>query len=164
MMNTLISMADHVLLSLSNHRRYTAIFGTILWVSQVLFGAFSPSVLIAVVVLLISDWVLGTIRAWKEARASERAAFQGLVKSLVYLSLLFLTTLLVRASLGPVWKSFSTALVSFVGASILLTELISVLKHIRFFTERANVYIPVLDVFLVRLEKEAKKYDVGDRG
>ncbi len=164
-MRMLVLMVGNILLELSNHRKLTLIAGIVAWLASNLFGAFAPSLLSAVVILLLGDWLLGTLRALIARQAARDPALQGLVKLIVYLALMAMTTLLVQAEMGELgagtWHAMMQVLVGFIGAALIVTEAISVLQHLRWFADRAGVRVPILDLVLNRLQREADHLNQG---
>ena len=152
-MKTLYALAH----SLNGNKVVTLAVAAGIYLWSVTSSEFPPGVLQGLLVLLMTDWLMGTARAWTEKKLSAQVAWAGVVKLVVYLFMVALVNYLARIDIGKVWGALTDTLLAVVSAAMMLTEAISILQHLRFYSERYGVQIPILVWLIGRLETEEKK-------
>lgn len=141
--------------------KWVVAIGTFLltvWASAT--NQYPAGVLAGVVAMMMGDAFAGFVEALVRRSLNRQAAFQGVGKLAVYAVLIWIVNELAKVTgLGTLWDLATNALVSLTAISIMLTEAISILEHLRFLTDRAGVNVPVLNILYARLQRELKSVE-----
>lgn len=97
----------------------------VLSVVTLLFGDLSEEIVMAILVLMLLDWLTGLMFAWKIRALNSKKALSGVVKCLIYTILLILAHQATHC--GP---SLALWLPQLIYAYVGITEIISVLENL----------------------------------
>jgi len=117
-----------------------AIAGPIAGLSAVFHWAVTPSFIQCAVLFLVADWLTGTIKGFALRQANSDAGVRGIIKSLIYLSILGLAINLSLAIPIPIVNSAD----EFVAIVIIVNEGLSILENYIAIDDHYGLNLPVL--------------------